>query len=103
MNHSHNNNFSGSSPGMVAMTGSGDSALLPRHCHRSGGEPERAASRVARRQLAVACLLCFLFVVGELLGGYYSGRQCVCVLPNHLNTIGMHRIPVLILPDIRPI
>ncbi len=73
---------------MVAMTGReeggrGNSIAVPSHCHRSV-EPERAASRVARRQLALACVLCFLFVVGELMGGYYSGSLAIMADAAHM-------------------
>jgi len=69
---------------MVAMTEEGSAATaVPSHCHRSG-EPDRAASRLARRQLALACVLCFLFVVGELLGGYYSGSLAIMADAAHM-------------------
>ncbi len=57
--------------------------MPPRHCHKAA-EPDRAASRLACRQLALACLLCFLFVVGELLGGYYSGSLAIMADAAHM-------------------
>ena len=82
-----NNSSSSNFTSMVAMTGAGGEAdsgnSAPRHCHRTG-EPDRAASRLARRQLALACVLCFLFVVGELLGGYYSGSLAIMADAAHM-------------------
>ena len=82
-----NNMNSRSNPtSMVAMTASGadsNAVAFPSHCHRSG-EPDRAASRLARRQLALACVLCFLFVVGELVGGYYSGSLAIMADAAHM-------------------
>ena len=69
---------------MVAMTSALETtAAAASHCHRSG-DPDRVASRLARRQLALACLLCFLFVVGELVGGYYSGSLAIMADAAHM-------------------
>ena len=38
------------------------------HCH--GQEPSRDSSAQARRQLAIATVLCSVFVTGEVIGGY---------------------------------
>jgi len=45
------------------------------HCHRR--PHDRTLSQQASKQLSVACVLCFIFVVGELLGGYYSGSLAI--------------------------
>lgn len=45
------------------------------HCHCR--PQDRTLSRQASKQLSVACVLCFIFVVGELLGGYYSGSLAI--------------------------
>jgi len=45
------------------------------HCHCP--EPKRAASATARRKLGFAILLCTVFVIGEVLGGYYSGSLAI--------------------------
>ena len=54
----------------------------PAHCH--GPDPDRRSTRQAQRQLAIACVLCFLFVVGELLGGYYSGSLAIMADAAHM-------------------
>lgn len=45
------------------------------HCH--GVEPARDASKAATRQLSIAVVLCGVFVVGEVLGGYLSGSLAI--------------------------
>jgi zinc transporter 2 len=45
------------------------------HCH--GLEPGREASKAATRQLSIAVVLCAIFVVGEVLGGYFSGSLAI--------------------------
>jgi len=45
------------------------------HCH--GQEPKRDASKVARRQLTLAIILCSIFVLGEVIGGYYSSSLAI--------------------------
>ena len=52
------------------------------HCHRQ--PRDRTASRTASRQLGVACILCLVFVVGELLGGYYSGSLAIIADAAHM-------------------
>ena len=55
---------------------------LYEHCHRT--EPDRKSPAQARRQLTIACILCFLFVVGELVGGYYSGSLAIMADAAHM-------------------
>lgn len=45
------------------------------HCH--GQEPRRDSSTKARRQLAIATVLCSIFVTGEVIGGYLSGSLAI--------------------------
>jgi len=45
------------------------------HCHAT--EPKRDASLKARKQLGLATVLCSVFVIGEVLGGYYSGSLAI--------------------------
>jgi len=45
------------------------------HCH--GLEPTRDASLLARKQLGLATILCTVFVVGEVVGGYYSSSLAI--------------------------
>jgi len=45
------------------------------HCHSS--EPGRDASKAAIRQLSIAVVLCTVFVVGEVLGGYFSNSLAI--------------------------
>ena len=52
------------------------------HCHVS--DCERDTSKQASRRLAVACVLCFLFVIGEMLGGYYSGSLAIMTDAAHM-------------------
>lgn len=52
------------------------------HCHRP--EPDRTTTRQAQRQLSIACCLCLLFVIGEILGGYYSGSLAIMADAAHM-------------------
>ena len=45
------------------------------HCH--GAEQGQEASRAASRQLAIALVLCALFVGGEVVGGVLSGSLAI--------------------------
>jgi len=45
------------------------------HCH--GKEPKRDASKAAKRQLTLAIGLCTVFVLGEVIGGYYSSSLAI--------------------------
>jgi len=45
------------------------------HCH--GQEPRRESTRKAKRQLAIATVLCSIFVTGEVVGGYLSGSLAI--------------------------
>ena len=47
------------------------------HCHCPDSDGERKASKQAQKRLLVACILCFLFMIGELMGGYYSGSLAI--------------------------
>jgi len=48
---------------------------IENHCH--GLEPNRCSSAKARNQLALATILCALFVTGEIIGGYLSGSLAI--------------------------
>lgn len=52
------------------------------HCHVT--ERDRDSSRQASKRLSVACVLCFLFVIGELMGGYYSGSLAIMTDAAHM-------------------
>jgi len=45
------------------------------HCHFP--EPERLLGKQAQKRLFIACILCFMFMLGELMGGYYSGSLAI--------------------------
>ena len=47
------------------------------HCHCPDSDGERKASKQAQKRLLVACILCFLFMIGEVMGGYYSGSLAI--------------------------
>jgi len=49
---------------------------LVSHCHAKE-DSKRSVSRQAKRQLGLAVILCTLFVLGEVLGGYYSGSLAI--------------------------
>ena len=66
------------SPAGAASPGPGHSSRdleLQDHCH--GLEPVRDSGKVARRQLALATLLCTVFVTGEVVGGWVSGSLAI--------------------------
>ncbi|RZC37549.1 Cation efflux domain containing protein [Asbolus verrucosus] len=57
--------------------------LINRHCHR-GKSPE--IDRKARRQLIVASILCVVFMLGEVVGGYLSNSLAIASDAAHLLT-----------------
>ena len=66
------------SPAGAASPGTGHASSdleLQEHCH--GLEPVRDSGKVARRQLALATLLCTVFVTGEVVGGWVSGSLAI--------------------------
>ena len=66
------------SPAGAASPGPGHTSRdleLQEHCH--GLEPVRDSGKVARRQLALATLLCTVFVTGEVVGGWVSGSLAI--------------------------
>ena len=67
------------SPAGAASPGPGHASSrdleLQEHCH--GLEPVRDSGKVARRQLALATLLCTVFVTGEVVGGWVSGSLAI--------------------------
>ena len=52
------------------------------HCHVV--EKERESTKQAYKRLSIACILCFLFVIGEMLGGYYSGSLAIMTDAAHM-------------------
>jgi cation diffusion facilitator family transporter len=47
------------------------------HCHCPEAATERTTSKQAKKRLLVACVMCFMFMTGELMGGYYSGSLAI--------------------------
>ncbi|KAK4825032.1 hypothetical protein QYF61_023036 [Mycteria americana] len=61
-------------------------ALAP-HCHCSPPAPSPSRGRLqARRQLSVACTVCCLFMVGEVIGGYLAHSLAIMTDAAHLLT-----------------
>ncbi|XP_063186935.1 probable proton-coupled zinc antiporter SLC30A3 [Chroicocephalus ridibundus] len=57
------------------------------HCHCSPRAPSPGPGRLqARRQLSVACTVCCLFMVGEVIGGYLAHSLAIMTDAAHLLT-----------------
>ncbi|XP_038078882.1 zinc transporter 2-like [Patiria miniata] len=56
------------------------------HCHAasSGSGPDNTSNRRAQKQLMFATVVCFLFMVGELVGGWISGSLAIMTDAAHL-------------------
>ncbi|XP_022109146.1 zinc transporter 2-like isoform X2 [Acanthaster planci] len=56
------------------------------HCHAasSSSGPDTTSNRRAQRQLMFATVVCFLFMVGELVGGWISGSLAIMTDAAHL-------------------
>ncbi|KAJ7341434.1 hypothetical protein JRQ81_005523 [Phrynocephalus forsythii] len=59
----------------------------PPHCHLGPGSPGQSQQKLqARRKLSVACAVCCLFMVGEVVGGYLAHSLAIMTDAAHLLT-----------------
>lgn len=83
-NSEHRDNDSAST-----IDGSNCSSRNPRengtHCHRETSEVSRVDAK-ARRQLIIACILCLIFMIGELTGGILANSLAIATDAAHLLT-----------------
>ncbi|CAH2989093.1 unnamed protein product [Chilo suppressalis] len=56
---------------------------VERHCHRSRNEE---IDKRARRKLIIASILCVIFMIGEIVGGYISNSLAIATDAAHLLT-----------------
>ncbi|CAH2102056.1 unnamed protein product [Euphydryas editha] len=56
---------------------------MERHCHRSRNED---IDKRARRKLIIASVLCVIFMIGEIVGGYISNSLAIATDAAHLLT-----------------
>ncbi|KAH9641339.1 hypothetical protein HF086_016333, partial [Spodoptera exigua] len=56
---------------------------VERHCHRSRNEE---IDKRARRKLIIASILCVIFMIGEIVGGYLSNSLAIATDAAHLLT-----------------
>ncbi|XP_059056232.1 proton-coupled zinc antiporter SLC30A2-like isoform X1 [Achroia grisella] len=56
---------------------------IERHCHRSRNEE---IDKKARRKLIIASILCVIFMIGEIVGGYLSNSLAIATDAAHLLT-----------------
>lgn len=61
----------------------GSIAELQRHCHKSRNEE---IDKRARRKLIIASVLCVVFMIGEIVGGYLSNSLAIATDAAHLLT-----------------
>ncbi|XP_067406667.1 probable proton-coupled zinc antiporter SLC30A3 [Emydura macquarii macquarii] len=60
---------------------------LARHCHPAPPSPSRSgAEEQAGRQLGIACAICILFMIGEVVGGYLAHSLAIMTDAAHLLT-----------------
>ncbi|CAG4953812.1 unnamed protein product [Colias eurytheme] len=64
-------------------TGNGSISEVERHCHRSRNEE---IDKRARRKLIIASILCVVFMIGEIVGGYLSNSLAIATDAAHLLT-----------------
>uniref|UniRef100_A0A8C3FZW3 Probable proton-coupled zinc antiporter SLC30A3 n=1 Tax=Chrysemys picta bellii TaxID=8478 RepID=A0A8C3FZW3_CHRPI len=58
---------------------------LARHCHRSPPTPSQSRAELqACRKLGVACAICFVFMIGEVVGGYLAHSLAIMTDAAHL-------------------
>ncbi|KAF7662126.1 hypothetical protein LDENG_00245640 [Lucifuga dentata] len=57
-----------------------------KHCHDNSHaqEDREREKKVARKRLYVVCVICLVFMVGEILGGYFAGSLAVMTDAAHL-------------------
>ncbi|XP_014364946.2 zinc transporter 2 isoform X1 [Papilio machaon] len=61
----------------------GSMSEVERHCHRSRNED---IDKRARRKLIIASILCVIFMIGEIVGGYISNSLAIATDAAHLLT-----------------
>ncbi|XP_063824998.1 proton-coupled zinc antiporter SLC30A2-like isoform X3 [Ostrinia nubilalis] len=61
----------------------GSISEVERHCHRSRNEE---IDKRARRKLIIASVLCVIFMIGEIVGGYISNSLAIATDAAHLLT-----------------
>nr|XP_049692109.1 zinc transporter 2-like isoform X2 [Helicoverpa armigera] len=61
----------------------GSISEVERHCHRSRNEE---IDKRARRKLIIASILCVIFMIGEIVGGYLSNSLAIATDAAHLLT-----------------
>lgn len=52
------------------------------HCHES--LPHRTHAKAAQKRLSIACVLCLVFIAGEIVGGYLSNSLAIMTDAAHL-------------------
>uniref|UniRef100_A0A8C8VPD1 Probable proton-coupled zinc antiporter SLC30A3 n=1 Tax=Pelusios castaneus TaxID=367368 RepID=A0A8C8VPD1_9SAUR len=58
---------------------------LARHCHRGPPSPSQSgAEQQAGRKLSIACAICFVFMIGEVIGGYLAHSLAIMTDAAHL-------------------
>ncbi|XP_062979733.1 probable proton-coupled zinc antiporter SLC30A3 [Elgaria multicarinata webbii] len=63
-----------------------DSRLDP-HCHLGPCSPSQSQQKLqAQRKLSLACVVCFLFMIGEVIGGYLAHSLAIMTDAAHLLT-----------------
>uniref|UniRef100_A0A8D0C542 Probable proton-coupled zinc antiporter SLC30A3 n=1 Tax=Salvator merianae TaxID=96440 RepID=A0A8D0C542_SALMN len=62
-------------------------SLCPPHCHLGLCSPSQSQQKIqAQRKLSVACVVCFLFMIGEVIGGYLAHSLAIMTDAAHLLT-----------------
>ncbi|KAM9155455.1 putative proton-coupled zinc antiporter SLC30A3 [Pangshura tecta] len=58
---------------------------LARHCHRSPPAPSQSRAELqAYQKLGIACAICFVFMIGEVVGGYLAHSLAIMTDAAHL-------------------
>ncbi|XP_038581522.1 zinc transporter 8 [Micropterus salmoides] len=74
----------GSAPNQVAFHMDGNSGV--KHCHDNSHaqEDREREKKFARKRLYVVSVICLIFMIGEILGGYFAGSLAVMTDAAHL-------------------
>ncbi|KAJ6650965.1 hypothetical protein lerEdw1_001226 [Lerista edwardsae] len=60
---------------------------LAPHCHLGPCSPSQSRQKLqAQRKLSIACVVCFLFMIGEVIGGYLAHSLAIMTDAAHLLT-----------------
>lgn len=59
---------------------------VSQHCHRSASDTENREKLQARRKLFIAAIICLIFMVGEVVGGYFAHSLAIMTDAAHLLT-----------------